>query len=200
MSISSLMGKDLIPMRIRVQESQINADPRPNPLLYYQHESENSKNSQIQIRTKPERPRTLPFYSVTNGSGSGRPKNIRILRIRIRIPWQEAKKHSQIRIRKNQTLFSSVTLMSPPPGLSSWGLISPSSSKSTEKNISSPHSSMLLSLRLTTRLGTSFQFSLFLSRQKAFTELGMYHALLNKIVMREFASSSPTICWLLWRY
>ncbi len=27
------MGKDLIPMRIQVQESQVNADPRPNPWL-----------------------------------------------------------------------------------------------------------------------------------------------------------------------
>ena len=45
------------------------------------------------------------------------------------------------------TLFSSVTRMSPPLGFNSCGLISPSNSKSTEKNISRPHSSMLLSLQ-----------------------------------------------------
>ncbi len=69
-------------MRIRVQESQINASVSEPP--DHQHGSENSKNTQIRIRIKPELPRTL-FSLVTNGSGSGRPKNMRI-RVQIRIP------------------------------------------------------------------------------------------------------------------
>lgn len=45
------------------------------------------------------------------------------------------------------SLFSSVTWMFPPSGFSSWVVTSPRISLSTEKNISRPHSSMLLSLR-----------------------------------------------------
>lgn len=45
------------------------------------------------------------------------------------------------------SLFSSVTWMLAPLGLRSWEVIFPKISMSTEKNISRPHSSMLLSLR-----------------------------------------------------
>lgn len=45
------------------------------------------------------------------------------------------------------SLFSSVTRMFPPSGLSSCVVTSPSISLSTEKNISRPHSSILLSLQ-----------------------------------------------------
>lgn len=45
------------------------------------------------------------------------------------------------------SLFSSVTWMFPPSGFSSCVVTSPRISLSTEKNISRPHSSMLLSLR-----------------------------------------------------
>lgn len=45
------------------------------------------------------------------------------------------------------SLFSSVTWMFPPSGLSSWVVTSPRISLSTEKNISRPHSSILLSLK-----------------------------------------------------
>jgi len=44
-------------------------------------------------------------------------------------------------------LFSSVTLMSSPPGFKSWCSTLPSISKSVEKNNSRPHSSRLLSLK-----------------------------------------------------
>lgn len=44
------------------------------------------------------------------------------------------------------SLFSSVTWMFPPSGFRSWVVTSPRISLSTEKNISSPHSSILLSL------------------------------------------------------
>lgn len=47
------------------------------------------------------------------------------------------------------SLFSSVTWMFPPSGFSSCVVTSPRISLSTEKNISSPHSSILLSLQAT---------------------------------------------------
>lgn len=72
------------------------------------------------------------------------------------------------------SLFSSVTWMFPPSGLSSWVVTSPRISLSTEKNISRPHSSMLLSLQAKESLSLETQLTILESNWRAHTSTRLH--------------------------